>query len=277
MDTRHNLRSLKKLQSRLVSIFRGGANWGSEISLPETGFGDDFYKSIPIFINNRDLLEWPKKLVEFLTQAGYNEITIIDNDSTYPPLLRYYEETSVTVHELGRNLGLRALFDCGILDSPKYSNRMYVYTDSDCIPALNCPTDFLRRFHQILINHTEIPKAGFSLCAWNWAHHWWEVEAGYFSNRIGDYAYAAPIDTTFALYRNSVRSYCVGGYRTTHPYLCRHMPWELLRVSLDEQPEDFLYYLLRANRDSSVARLSQDNSDFLNHPRVQQIKRGYAL
>lgn len=246
-------------------------------TLPDTGYADSFYSDIPIFINNRDLLVWPTMMVEKLASLGYRNLIILDNDSTYPPLDAFYARTGVKVVRLGKNYGLRALFDCGILAEPEYRNRMYVYSDPDCILADFCPPDFLRRFHRILLKHPDVPKVGFSLCAWDWAYSFWEVEKGYFSNRVGDYAYRAPIDTTFALYRAGVDSYCVGGLRTTRPYLCRHIPWEHFTHPLGESPEDFIYYLLRADPQSSMAYMAQHDEAFLQHPCVRAVRAKFSL
>lgn len=287
MFSRRGLGKIKRIYRKLLVNHSETAHI-AESSLPDTGLSDDFYRDIPIFINNRDLLVWPKLLVETLIGAGHRRITILDNDSAYPPLLAYYDNTPANVLKLGRNCGLQALFDCGILNKPEYNNQMYVYTDSDCIPASFCPLDFLQRFHQILIKHPELPKVGFSLCAWDWSYYWWEVEAGYFSNRVGDYAFAAPIDTTFALYRAGIQSYSVGGYRTTRPYQCRHMPWESRNMTVDELPEDYVFYILRANRSksgeplaanqrSTIARQAQEDESFSKHPRVLALKRTFSL
>ena len=47
---------------------------------------------IPIIINNCNLLEWPKKMIEDIsTFEGVGEIIILDNGSTYEPLLEWYE------------------------------------------------------------------------------------------------------------------------------------------------------------------------------------------
>ena len=49
-------------------------------------------KNIPIIINNRNRLTYMKMLISSLEKRGYNNIYIIDNDSTYPPLLDYYSK-----------------------------------------------------------------------------------------------------------------------------------------------------------------------------------------
>ena len=46
---------------------------------------------IPIIINNFNRLSTLKELLTSLEQRGYNNIHILDNASTYPPLLAYYK------------------------------------------------------------------------------------------------------------------------------------------------------------------------------------------
>ena len=48
------------------------------------------WRDIPIFINARDRLGVMKKLIDWLLNAGYRNLIILDNNSTYPPLLEYY-------------------------------------------------------------------------------------------------------------------------------------------------------------------------------------------
>lgn len=48
------------------------------------------WRYVPIFINSRDRLGVLKKLIDWLLDAGYRNLIILDNNSTYPPLLEYY-------------------------------------------------------------------------------------------------------------------------------------------------------------------------------------------
>lgn len=48
------------------------------------------WRYVPIFINARDRLGVMKKLIDWLLDAGYRNLIILDNNSTYPPLLEYY-------------------------------------------------------------------------------------------------------------------------------------------------------------------------------------------
>ena len=70
----------------------------------------------PVFINCRDRLAPLRTLVEWLEQAGSTEVYLLDNDSTYEPLLDYYSQTPHTVVRLGRNWGKDASLDLKVPD-----------------------------------------------------------------------------------------------------------------------------------------------------------------
>ena len=73
-------------------------------------------KNIPIIINNRNRLTYMKMLISSLEKRGYNNIYIIDNDSTYPPLLDYYSKECIyPVFYLNKNVGYNALWDSGLI------------------------------------------------------------------------------------------------------------------------------------------------------------------
>lgn len=58
---------------------------------------------IPIIINNYNRLTMLKKLIDSLTSRGYTNIVILDNQSTYPPLLEWYAKCQFEVIRLPKN------------------------------------------------------------------------------------------------------------------------------------------------------------------------------
>ena len=68
------------------------------------------YKSIPIIINNYNRLTSLKILISSLEKMGYKNLFIIDNASTYPPLLEYYNTCPYKVFRLNNNVGYLALW-----------------------------------------------------------------------------------------------------------------------------------------------------------------------
>lgn len=202
-----------------------GQLWAKKPTNPKT--------DIPIIINNFNQYDFLLRLITSLEKRGYSNIHIIDNASTYPPLLEYYRHTPYKVYKLGKNLGFKAFWKSGIYK--KFLNSYFVYTDPDLEIVEECPDDFMQHFYDLLQKYPLAAKIGFSLKiddipayypskenVRNWESAFWikEVEPGLFR---------APIDTTFALYRPYTRytgeNWVDMAYRTAFPYMARHLPW----------------------------------------------------
>ena len=102
----------------------------------------DFKRDIPIIINNYNQLDYLKLLLNSLEKRGYENIIILDNDSSYPPLLEFYKNTRYRVIPLGHNYGYLALWKSGVYK--EFQNSYFVYTDPDLVIDKECPDDFLR-------------------------------------------------------------------------------------------------------------------------------------
>ncbi len=217
----------------------------------------DGWRDVPIFINSRDRLNCLQQLVSWLRQAGYRRIYILDNASTYAPLLSYYEslkgERGIEVIRLP-NLGHVALWSSGILDQLDIKT-VYVYTDSDVLPQEGCPKDIVRRLYRLLRRYPFVDKAGPGIEYRDIT--FWDKEKiqrrhpEFYRVPLEQDVYFAPLDTTFALYR-PVRSYRLfSAIRTTGAMMVRHLPWYLDAENL---PEDERYYMAHANESSTQAR-----------------------
>lgn len=189
-------------------------------------------KKIPVIINNFNQLDYLLMLIDSLTERGYDNIHILDNASTYPPLLKYYESCPHTVYRMKNNYGYLALWESGLYK--KFYKDFYVYTDPDVVPLKECPDDFMQTFVDCLRRHKTSAKVGFSLAIddlpdcnpkkqeiIDWENQYWKKlkEPG---------LYDAPIDTTFALYRpytKDTRAPEDHIFRFGPPYTLRHLPW----------------------------------------------------
>ena len=207
-------------------------------------------KEIPIIINNFNRLTTLRLLTETLTACGYTNIYILDNASTYPPLLEYYKTCPFTVFHLNQNLGFKALWKSPL--KKRFCNDYYIYTDSDVIPSDYCPKDFIDYFFKELKKHPFARKIGFSLRIDNIPDsyiHKEEVinlEKQYYLKPAEGGLYRAPIDTTFALYRPRVglsRSRSVEAYRTAYPYQAEHLPWYNDSSNLSEEEQYYINLL----------------------------------
>lgn len=189
-------------------------------------------REIPIIINNRNRLTMLQKLIKSLEIRGYSNIHIIDNNSTYKPLLSYYERSSYVIHRIHQNGGYLSLWKTGLIK--KYQQDYFVYTDPDLEIVPECPHDFMQLFFSELKRNKELFKVGFSLRIDDLPDHYQrkqqviEWEKQFFQKPAGPMFYEAAIDTTFALHK----PYMVGGahkiltaYRSAHPYEMRHLPW----------------------------------------------------
>jgi len=221
------------------------------------------YKQIPIIINNFNRLDSMKKLIESLEKRGYTNIFIIDNLSTYPPLIEYYKTCRYTVFQLDRNIGWKALWKSGIYK--KFRNDFFVYTDSDVVPIEECPDDFLLFFLKTLKKYKLAQKVGFSLkiddlpdCfAMKKEVILWERQ--FFQRKRDEFLYLAPIDTTFALYRPYGKRrhafYNIEMYRTAFPYMARHLPWY---IDSENPDEENLYYITQNHVRTSWSRRGKE-------------------
>lgn len=216
----------------------------------------DGWRDVPIFINSRDRLNCLRQLLSWLLRAGYRRIYILDNASTYEPLLQYYKEIK-EIQEINviylPNLGYKAIWQSGILNRLSIET-VYVYTDSDVVPCPECPQDIVRRLFLLLRQYPFADKAGPGIIFDDIT--FWDrervqmIHPGFYQVPVGKNVYFAPLDTTFALYR-PVRSYRIfSSLRTVDDMMIRHLPWYLDRNHL---PEDERYYLEHANSSSTLA------------------------
>lgn len=189
----------------------------------------------PIFINSCNRYEPLLHQVTWLLKAGYENITILDNASSYPPLLDYLSAVSkhVAVIGLAQNVGKFALWRSGVIEIPE---PPFVYTDPDVVPDANCPNDILAVFMQALERHPNKRKCGFGLriddlpecyapreTVIAWESQFWTKPIR--NNDMPCELFNADIDTTFALYLQ--RQFTPSAIRTGPPYVARHLTWYL--------------------------------------------------
>lgn len=236
----------KKLKYAFYKI-AASVTYGIELLFPPQKI---HYKDIPIIINNFNRVTTLKMLIAALEKRGYNNIYIIDNNSTYEPLLEYYEkECRHKVFRLDKNFGTLALWQSGVFK--KFRNNFFVYTDSDVVPIEDCPDDFLSFFLNILKKYRLAQKVGFSLKIDDIPDNNLQKpsilihEGQFYKFRIEeDNIYRAPIGATFALYRPRGRyrhaNFHIQIFRTGYPYMAYHMPWYQDSLSPEEEER---YYI----------------------------------
>lgn len=193
------------------------------------------WRDIPILINSYNRLGCLRRLIDWLRTAGHRRLYVLDNASTYPPLLEYLRQLeqsgSASVVRLGENLGHLALWRGNLLKLLGIATE-YVYTDPDVVPAPFCPADAVGFLQRILADEPDVALAGLGLrlddipacyphrsVVLAWEQQFWLRPAA-------PGLFLAPIDTTFALYRPGAgHGLAQPALRTGWPYLAAHEGW----------------------------------------------------
>jgi SAM-dependent methyltransferase len=217
------------------------------------------WRDIPVFIVNRNRLEALRLLVDWLCAAGTRRVVILDNASDYPPLLEYYKAlpAGVRLMLLPENLGPYVLWQQGVhevLDTP------YIVTDSDVVPADFCPPDLVAALLARLQRWPDAKKVGTALRIDNLPDSYGDVdtvrkwESQFWEHPVAPGVFAAPIDTTFALYPargefSNERS----NLRLGHPYVAEHTPWYADEAALSVEERHYREHTSAAFSNWSVA------------------------
>lgn len=229
-------------------------------------------KTFPIIIISFNQLNNLKELVERLEKWRYENIIIIDNNSTYQPLIQYLKEIGgkITIHRLKNNYGHKVFWERKELFK-LYGKNYYVVTDPDILPDEECPHNFLGYFKKILDSNPQVTKVGFSLRLEDIPESntlkekilkW---EAKFWKEKDGEGNYLAEIDTTFALYRpkniEEIERDFFKAIRTKPPYIAIHGGWYIDFNNLLPEQENYM----RTAGVSSSWRVNREGIN--NHPR----------
>lgn len=209
----------------------------------------------PVFLICRDRVAPLSQLVYWLEAEGFENLVLVDNDSTYPPLLEFYEETPHRVVRLGRNVGHHSPW-LPELAAIRGDRDAYVVSDPDVIPE-PLAGGAVQRFADLLNRYPGYAKAGFGLriddLPDRYAHRdavlRWEAEA--WQREVEPGVFHAPIDTTFALYRAGAGFSLGPALRTGAPFLAKHEPWYRVDAHTDEE---LTYYYARAQSSDATWR-----------------------
>lgn len=209
---------------------------------------------IPTFNNPTHL----RSMLDQLTARHHRNIVVIDNASTYPPMLALLEEIAdeATVRRLPTNEGPRRIWeDPSVFDALP---QVFAVTDPDLELSATLPSDFIEQLFDLTRRH-RVGKAGFALDIshpeqmrqddfvigeqpwkiWEWERQFWndEIEPGVFR---------AIVDTTFAVYNKEFFDHAVplAAVRAGGDFTCRHLPW----MRDFELPSDEVEYYKRTNR-----------------------------
>src|ERR1039458_8386256 len=209
--------------------------------------------NVPVFIINHNRLTSTRQLIDWLLDAGTEQITILDNKSTYAPLLDYYESLPerVTWFSMGGNLGRLCFWTKQLY---KVQDTPYIITDADCVPSAGCPKDLVGKLVELLKQFPNAGKVGTGLRIDNLPDFYtrkaevisWESK--YWQKRACAGAFYANIDTTFALYPAHAE-WCnhEGNVRTDFPYVVEHLPWYVDDANPSEEERYYREHVVRGD------------------------------
>ena len=160
-------------------------------------------KDIQFFVISYNHLTYIKHIIQFFQRINVRNVNIIDNHSTFPPLLAYLETCPYRVYYMHKNYGHMVLFECSVFkDLIDYN--YFVLTDPDVLPVGECPDDFLFVFIDLLFRNPLKNKVGFALKIDDLPNHYelkenviaWESR--FFEKPVSNTsvtAYDAPVNT----------------------------------------------------------------------------------
>jgi hypothetical protein len=211
---------------------------------------------IPVIINNRDI-DCRKLIGQIMSMGGAKQVHMIDNGSTYPPLVEWmdsskFEDDGIHIHRWP-NTGPRAA--CKLVNElrevwTRSGVEFYATTDSD-LDLSGVPSDLLTTCAHFLgtvgglikvgpaLRLDDLPDTPQGRLAREAESKHWRDRANC-SNELE--CWLADIDTTLAVYR--LNPPWDGSYgpsvRLAGAYQARHLPWYNTDAN---RPPDHQWYL----------------------------------
>lgn len=218
----------------------------------------------PIYLTNMNRLTTTKKMVEDLFRMNGNaDITIIDNASTYPPLLEWYKEVEKDIkiirHDVNR--GPWSFFYSGI--HSKVESDHYVYSDADLELNPDMPYnwqeimfDVIHRYNRkasLALRISDLPEGDLKARILNHQNICW------YPTEEKD-VFLAITDMTFTMDIKAA-GYRYESMRLAGNFECRHAPWYL---DFDNLPEEEKYYIEQIDNKYPEALWSMTSKSKLN-------------
>lgn len=196
-------------------------------------------KNMPVVIIGYNLVTYISNMVAQMERYT-NDIIVVDNNSSFQPLLDYYEhEYKYTLLRLNKNFGHK-VYQQDFVE--RLVGDVYILTDPDLEFNKNLPDDFINNFLAIS-THFEAGRVGFALSIEgdNLRSETFslkcsrkpltikECEAVFWKNRLiypqdtNLEMYEATIDTTFCLINR--KNLPKKQIRVAGDYTCLHLPW----------------------------------------------------
>jgi len=226
---------------------------------------------IPIYVICYNSLYFIRNFLRQLERFP-NPVVILDNASTYPDLLAYYDEVQIqwgdrlTIHRLDQNYGHRVY--CIRHDlMPEW----YVISDPDLELHPDMPVDAVEQLYHLALQY-DTGKIGLAIdisehdklidnpnyTAGKSIVHW---EERYWNDRIENNKYEmyyGDIDTTFCLVHHPSLNLSKSRIRVAGTFTCKHLPWYKGYITKHLSPEEISHWK-QNNISSSILFHCSDN------------------
>ena len=219
----------------------------------------------PIYLTNMNRLSTTKKMVEDLFRLNSNSrITIIDNASTYPPLLEWYEQVKgdINIIRHTENKGCWSFFYSGYASA--CTDDWYVYSDADLELNPNMSSDWqeiLMEWHKkynrkasLVLRLDDVPEGELKEKIKNHQNICWGLTED-------KNVYHGVTDMTFS-FDAKAEGYRYDSVRIGGDFACRHIPWYL---DFNNLPEEEKYYLDHLDGKFPEAIWSNLNKERISH------------
>ena len=231
---------------------------------------------IPVYIPTFNNPTYTSNFISQLESFNLNKITVVDNASTFPPMVKLLNEISnkYELIRLNKNRGPHLL----IRDLNYYEKlpNYFILSDPDIEISRNIPEDFINTLIEVS-EEFKIGKVGLALAIpkeeeliekfiymdgekrslIEWEEQFWENEVGKTSQ--GDSIFLTTLDTTFALYNKKYfnledryKSLRIGGR-----YTSKHLGSYAKTIVPQEEIE---YYLSNTRYSYFAGKLNGDTS-----------------
>lgn len=208
--------------------------FASILFVPRENAGILIKKNMPVVVIGYNQYTYVKNMVTQLEKYT-SDIIVVDNNSTYDPLLNYYKNNfGYTLLRQKKNYG-HSVFRQDFVQ--QLVGDVYLLTDPDLKFTSNLPANFINSLIDIS-NHFKAQKVGFALSIDSdqirtdvqfhgnsikeWESQFWKKRLEYPMNPSLE-LYGAAIDTTFCLIN---KKFIAGNMiRIAGNYTCLHLPW----------------------------------------------------
>ncbi|UNP78401.1 hypothetical protein MN033_09585 [Bacillus nitratireducens] len=210
--------------------------------------------NIPVIVIAFNNISYLKNMLKQLQEKKVKDenIWIWDNNSTSLPLLKFYEQVSTKYNLIKNNENYGPRF----FTNPKVLSLLpdfFAVSDPDLYFNKKMPDNFLEYLKKITID-LSVFKAGLALdishdpnfndelrlnnhTVREWEQQFWSFPLSQYNNPK---IYAAPVDTTFAVYNKKfIDKGFLNAVRVADDFTCKHLPWYKNNIISEEEKKLF--------------------------------------